>query len=212
MKEKWKKIKENNYIIHVSENIAIMAFSALVMVMNIVFYFIFTPKWVSGRSQFGPSPQYVPNLLTWAMFICAAVVFVQELIKFLKKKKAKKNEAPVVPAQEKKAGEEGEQTEDYFTEIVAAAKEDKVSFSLIGISYILAAAASVIFYVLCSDFLGFILTIAIIMVFLQLLYGVRKPLTIILTTLVMSVGLYFAATKLLSLVLPVGTLIKSIIY
>ena len=95
---------------------------------------------------------------------------------------------------------------------MAAAKEDKVSFSLIGISYILAAAASVIFYVLCSDFLGFILTIAIIMVFLQLLYGVRKPLTIILTTLVMSVGLYFASTKLLSLVLPVGTLIKSIIY
>ena len=107
--------------------------------------------------------------------------------------------------------EDAEQ-EDYFKEIVAAAKEDQVSFSLIGIGYILAAAASVVFYVVCSGYLGFILTIAIIMVVLQLLYGVRKPLIIIITTLVMSVGLYFAATKLLALVLPVGTLIKNIIY
>lgn len=212
MKEKWEKLKQNNYIIKISENITIMFFSALVMVVNLIFYFVLTPKWVSGKAQFGPSPQYVPNLLTIAMFVCAAVVFVQELLKFIKKKKTRnQNKTEAVKTEEISPTEDAEQ-EDYFKEIVAAAKEDQVSFSLIGIGYILAAAASVVFYVVCSGYLGFILTIAIIMVALQLLYGVRKPLIIIITTLVMSVGLYFAATKLLALVLPVGTLIKSIIY
>ena len=70
----------------------------------------------------------------------------------------------------------------------------------------MAAICAALFYVFVADSLGFILTLAIIMVCLLLLYGVRKPVTIIITTLIMSVGVYFAFTELLAMVLPVGIL------
>ncbi|NLI53658.1 MAG: tripartite tricarboxylate transporter TctB family protein [Clostridiales bacterium] len=229
------KLKENDYIIKVSAHKAALIFSGLIAVANLLFYFVLTPRWVSGSSQFGPSPQMVPNLLTIGMFICAVVVFVTELRAVLKMKKDKAAaEEKAKTAAEKKSKAQMKETaaaesepksdtvadesaaakteeeacedveENFFEELLEAAKSDSVTLDLRGVVYILAVAASALFYVFCSDYLGFILTIGIIMVGLMLLYGVRKPLTIIITTLVMSVGIYFAFTKLLGLVLPVG--------
>ena len=85
---------------------------------------------------------------------------------------------------------------------------DDVVIDLRGVGYILAAILGCVFYVFCADFLGFIITMAIIVAGLLLLYGVRSPKVIILTTLVMSVGIYLVFTKLLSLVLPVGQILR----
>ncbi len=218
MKELLQKLKEKDYVIQVSSHKAALVFSGGLAVVNLLLYFVLTPRWVSGSSQFGPSPQMVPNLLTIGMFICAAIVFFTELRIVIRRKKeraAAKASASAAAEKKKKAAEEAaaagteqEETsndgENYFDELLEAAKSDLVTLDLRGLVYILAAACAALFYVFCSAYLGFILTIAIIMVCLMLLYGVRKPLTIIITTLVMSVGIYFAFTKLLSLVLPVG--------
>ena len=227
------KLKEKDYIIQINVHKAALGFSGAVAVMNLLFFFVLTPRWVSGSSQFGPSPQMVPNLLTIGMFICAVVVFLTELRIVLKKKHekdmameavktgAKKVKATVVQevieaeemaeaASEAAAEEPAEDGENFFEELLEAAKSDLVTLDLRGVLFILAVVAAALFYVFCSDYLGFILTIIIIMVGLMLLYGVRKPLTIIIATLVMSIGIYYAFSKLLGLALPVGVPLPAI--
>ncbi len=205
MKTFWNKLKENDYVITISSSKAAMSFSAFMMFTTLLFYFVLTPRWVSGRSQFGPSPQMVPNLLTIAMFVCAFVIFMTEFYTLYKRNKTSRSMGNNNPAQSSEDAKDKDK-EDYFEQLLDAAKIDVVTIDLRGFLYILAAVAACVFYVLFAGYLGFILTIAIIMIFLLLLYGVRKPLTILITSAMMSVGVYFAFTKLLSLVLPAGTL------
>lgn len=203
MKNFWNKLKENDYVITMSASKSALYFSAFMMFIDVLFYFVLTPKWVSGKSQYGPSPQMFPNLLTIAMFLCCLTIFVTELYKLRKKKKAEGAAKINDTAQNAEADQKDG---DLFDQLVQAAKSDEVTIDLHGLVYILAVVSACLFYVFCAETLGFILTIAIIMVFLMLLYGVRSPLTIIIATVVMSAGVYFAFTKLLSLVLPAGTL------
>jgi len=202
MKKFLKELKENDYVIVVSNHKSARNFCFVMMLINLIFYFWLTPKWVSGKSQFGPSPQFLPNLLTIAMFICAAVVFITESLTIKKQKENKQSGKK----ENNESAESGE--EDFFEQLLEESKKDSVVIDLRGLLYIAAALASAVFYVFCADYLGFILTVAIIMVCLLLLYGVRKPLVIIVTTLIMSVGVYFAFTKLLALVLPAGKLFR----
>lgn len=202
MRNLWKKLKEKDYVITLSNHKAAQHFCFVMMVINVIFYFWLTPKWVSGKAQYGPSPQFVPNVLTIAMFLCAAVVFITETRVIKKQKKTEQG-----AKEQSKQVQESEET-DFFEQLLEESKSDFVTIDLRGLLYIAAALASAVFYVLCADYLGFILTIAIIMVCLLLLYGVRKPLVIMITTLIMSVGVYLAFTKLLALVLPAGKLLK----
>ena len=203
MKTFLNELKENDYVLNISNTKAAVVFSGFMMVVNLLFYFVLTPQWVSGKSQFGPSPQMVPNMLTIAMFICATIIFVTELRNLLKQKKLA-NTAKKKDAVDKSTEETGD--DDYFEQILKASKVDIVTIDLRGVFYIFGAVLACIFYVLCSQYLGFMITIAIIMVCLMLLYGVRNPITIIIATTVMSVGVFYAFTKLLRLVLPLGTL------
>jgi hypothetical protein len=203
MKKFWNKLKENDYVIIVSNSKASLIFSCFMMLVALLFYFVLTPQWVSGKSQFGPSPQMVPNLLTIGVFVCALVFFLTEL-RVLQKRK--RNAGTTQNREPKEAAEGAKKEADFFDQFVEHAKEDAVTIDLRGLGFILAAVAACVFYVLCVDYLGFILVMAINVTSLLLLYGVRKPLTIIVTSSVMSVGVYFAFTKLLSLVLPSGML------
>ena len=205
MKEKLKKLKENDYVITYSLHRAARNISAGMMVLNVLFYFFLTPASVSGTSQFGPSPKFMPDLLTIAMFICSLVVFIQESME-ISKKKAKDVEAAKT-AQTVETAENPEQAEgNYFDEIAKEKENDMSTLDLHGLLYILCSVGAAVFYFFCAEYLGYMLTIAIIIVALMLLFGVRKPLTIIICTLLMSPGLYFAFTKLLHLVLPAGKL------
>ena len=86
------------------------------------------PQWVSGKSQFGPSPQMVPNMLTIAMFICATIIFVTELRNLLKQKKLA-NTAEKKDAVDKSTEETGD--DDYFEQILKASKVDIVTIGTI---------------------------------------------------------------------------------
>jgi hypothetical protein len=203
MRKFWNKLKENDFIVSISSSNAAMVFSSCMMIVSALFYFVLTPKWVSDKSQFGPSPKMVPNLLTIGIFISALVVFVTELCAFLKRTK---NAETSSKTELRETPEGGKEETDYFEQLLEEANEDTVTLDLRGFGYILAAIAACVFYVLCADYLGFMLVVAIIVASLMLLYGARNPLIIITMTAIMSVGVYFAFTKLLSLVLPSGTL------
>ena len=208
MKSYFEKLKANDYVITMSSHKAARNFSVFMMIMNLLFYFWLTPTWVSGKSQFGPSPQFMPNALTIAMFVCALIVAITEHRMVRKQNEEMKQHVRDIVAAEKGIDASEAHEDDMFDQVLKEMNRDDVVIELRGVGYILAAILGCVFYVFCADFLGFIITMAIIVAGLLLLYGVRSPKVIILTTLVMSVGIYLVFTKLLSLVLPVGQILR----
>lgn len=166
-----------------------MIASVTLFVVCLLFYFWFTPQWVPEKALQGPSPQLVPNICTIGIAICCVFIFFSERLQPEKEKPEQDCSAPSDSAEE-----------NFFEQL---AKEDEtVDIDLRGLGYCLAAVFSCVFYVLVVNSLGFIITMAIITPGLMLLYGQRKPWIVLLTTAIMSIGVYFFFTGLLKMVLP----------